>query len=145
MRLGRSRDFRNAFPDQGVRDDHLRFPVVALFGGIERVEKLLHVLAVDFLHIEAVSTKPLSGIFALRLLRHRVERDRVRVVNQDQVIEPEMAGESARFRGDAFLQTTVAREADHVLIEDAVLSGVETRRGHFRGHGDADSIADALA
>ena len=56
-----------------------------------------------------------------------------------------MPGERARLRGHAFLQTAVAREANDVLIENAVLGGVETRRGHFRGHRDADRVADALA
>ena len=112
VRLGCSGHFRNAFPDQGVRDDHLRFPVVALLRDIERVEELLHVLAVDFLHVEAVGAEAHPGVFALRFLRHRVERDGVGVVDQDQVIEPEMSGESARFRRDAFLQTAIAREAE---------------------------------
>jgi hypothetical protein len=64
VRLGRARHFRNAFPDQGVRDNHLRFPVVALFRNIERVEKLPHVLAVDFLHVKAVGaeTHPVSSL-----------------------------------------------------------------------------------
>ena len=46
------------FPIRVVGNDHLWFPIVALFGGIERIEKLLHVLAVDFLDIEAISAKP---------------------------------------------------------------------------------------
>ena len=97
VRLGCARHFGNAFPDQGVRDNHLRFPVVALFRNIERVEELLHVLAFDFLHIETVGAETHPGIFALCLFRHRVERDGVRVVDQDQVIESEMSSESARF------------------------------------------------
>ncbi len=56
-----------------------------------------------------------------------------------------MTGERARFRGDAFLQTTVAREADDMLIENHVLGRVESRGGHLRGHGYADGIGDALA
>ena len=55
-----------------------------------------------------------------------------------------MAGERARFGGDAFLHAAIARKTDHVLIENAVLIGVETRRGHFRRHRDADRVADAL-
>ena len=79
---------------------------------------MLHVLAVDFLHVKAVGLEAHPGVFALRLLRHRVERDGVRVVDQDQVIESEMAGERARFRRDALLQTAVAREADDMMIEN---------------------------
>ena len=75
MRLVRPRDFRNAFADQGVSDDHLRFSVVAFFRGVERVEERLHVVALHFLHVEAVSAEAHAGVFALRDLRHRVERD----------------------------------------------------------------------
>ncbi len=46
---------------------------------------------------------------------------RVGVVNQNQVIEAEMSGERARFRRNAFLQTTIARETNDVLIENLVL------------------------
>ena len=105
----------------------------------------LHVLAVDFLHVKAVSAETHAGVFALRLLRHRVERDGVRVVDQDQVIESEMSGESARFRRDALLQTAIARQADDVLIENPVLVGIESRRRHFRRHRDPDRVTDALA
>ena len=109
VRLGCAGHFRDAFSDQGVGDDHLRLSVVALLCDMERVEEDLHVLAVDFLHVEAVGAEAHAGVFALRFLRHRVEGDGVGVVDQDQVIEPEMPGESARFRRDALLQTAIAR------------------------------------
>ena len=105
----------------------------------------LHVLAVDFLHVEAVGAETHPGVFALRLLRHRVECDGVRIVNQDQVIESEVARERARFRRDALLQAAVARQANDVLIENAVLVGIESRRRHFRRHRDPDRVTDALA
>ena len=67
------------------------FPLSRSFAMLSASRKCLHVLAVDFLHVEAVGLETLAGVFALRFLRHRVERDGVRVVNQDQIIEPEMA------------------------------------------------------
>ena len=69
----------------------------------------------------------------------------LRVVDEDQIIEPEMPGESTRFRGDAFLQTAVAGEAEDMLVENLMLGGVETRRRHLRRHRHADRIGDALA
>ncbi len=145
VRLRRAGDFRNALPDQGLRDDHLRLAVVALLRLVQRAQKRGHVVAVDFLHVESVGLIAFAGVLALRRVRHRVERDRVRVVDQDQVIEPEVSGERARFRGDAFLQTTVAGEADDVLIENLVLGRVEARRRHLRRHRDADGVGHALA
>src|SRR5205085_5166823 len=100
------------------------FAVVVFFGVVERVEKGLHVLAIDFLNIESVSLESRGRIFALGRGRWRVERDRVGIVNQNEIIETEVSGERARFGRHAFLQTTIARETDAVLIENAVLAGV---------------------
>ena len=69
----------------------------------------------------------------------------LRIVNQNQIIEAEMPGERARLRRHAFLHATVARQTNHMLIENPVLGGVETRRRHFACHRDADRVADALA
>ena len=126
-----------------MRDDELRFPVITLLRNVERIEKLRHVLPVDFLDVESVGFETRAGIFALRRLRHRVERDRVRIVNQNQIVQAEMPGERARFRRDAFLQTTVTGEAKDMLIENFVL-GVETRGRHLRSHRDANGVAHAL-
>ena len=63
-----ARDFGNAFSDQRMRDDELRFPVVAAFRDVERVEKLPHVLAVDFLDIKAVRLETRRRVLALRRL-----------------------------------------------------------------------------
>ena len=67
--------FRDSFADQRVRDDELRFPVVAPLCHIERIQKLLHVVTVDLLHVEAVCLHTFASIFALRFLRWGVERD----------------------------------------------------------------------
>src|SRR2546430_8773104 len=45
------------------------------------------------------------GVLALRGRRGRVEGDGVGIVDQDQIIETEMAGERARFGGDSFLRS----------------------------------------
>ena len=144
VRLERSGDFRDALADEGVGDDELWPAVIVLLRGVERVEERLHVLAVDLLDIEAVGLEPRGGVLALARRRRRIEGDGVRIVNQDQIIEPEMPGEGAGFGRNAFLQTTVAREANAVLIENAVVAGIETRRGHFHRHRDADGIGHAL-
>ena len=56
-----------------------------------------------------------------------------------------MAGERARFGRDSFLHATIARETNHVLIENAVLAGVETSGRHFHRNCDSGGIADALS
>ena len=71
-------------------------PLSRSFAAVERIEECLHVVALDFLHVESVGAKAHARVLALRRLGHGVERDGVGVVNQDQVIEPEMPGEGAR-------------------------------------------------
>ena len=45
------------------------------------------------LHVPAERLETLAGVLALRGRGHRVERHVVRIVNQDEVIEPEVPGE----------------------------------------------------
>jgi len=121
-------------------------PAIIIFPGIvQGIQERLHVLPIDFLDVEAVGLEARGGVFALGGGGGRIESDRVGIVNQNQIIEPEMAGECAGLRGNAFLQTTIARQTDAVLIEDAVLARVESRRRHFHRHRHADGVADALA
>src|SRR6266404_4829778 len=56
-----------------------------------------------------------------------------------------MSGERTRFRRHAFLQTTVARQTNAVLIENAMLAGVESRRRHLHRDRNADRVANALS
>src|SRR5436190_19075832 len=93
MSLGRSSYFRNPFARERVTDDKLRFSVVAFLRDIAGVEKFLHVVTLNLLHIESVSLVAFSRIFALRLLGHRIERDGVGIINQNQIVETEMPGE----------------------------------------------------
>ena len=128
-----------------MRNDELRPAVIALLRVVEGVEKRLHVVAVDLLNVESIGFESRSGVFALRHLRRGVERDRVAIVNQNQIIETEMSGERARFRGYAFLQTAVAANTDAMLIENAVFARIEPRRRHFHRHRDSDCVADPLS
>src|SRR6202011_265852 len=144
MRFVSALDLRHAFTNERVSNDELRPSVIALFGSGEGIEKLLHVLAVDFLHIEPVGLEAFSSIFALGFFRRRVEGDGVAIVDQDQIIQTEMCREGACFGGDSFLQATVARQTNNMLIENLVLGGVETRGRHLRRDRNADSVANAL-
>ena len=83
MRFVSARDFWHSFANQGVGNDELWFPVIALFRDVERVEKLLHVLAVNLLDIESVSLETRARILAFRLLGRSIERDGVGIVNQN--------------------------------------------------------------
>jgi hypothetical protein len=56
-----------------------------------------------------------------------------------------MTGQRARLGGDAFLHVSVAAQADHMLVENFVLIGIETRSGHLCRHRNANRITNALA
>ena len=87
----------------------------------------------------------LGGVLVLRLRGHGVEGDVIGVVEHDEVIEAEAAGEGSGFLRDAFLEAAVAGEADHQVVEDLVFGGVEMGGGHLGGHGHADDVAGTLA
>ncbi len=81
--LLRALDLRNALADDGLGDDHLR---LAFPGALSVLESLVdgdHVVAVDGLNAETVRCEACGYVGALGLLGHRIERDVVRVVNQD--------------------------------------------------------------
>ena len=97
MRLGGAGYFWDTFSNQSVCDDKLRLSVITPCRDFDGVKKLLHVLSINLLNIKAVGLETSSSIFALSHSGHRIKSDRIAVVDQDQVIEAEMSGESARF------------------------------------------------
>src|SRR5882762_3143465 len=107
-----------------MNDNELRLPVIALFRDVAGIEEFLHVVALDFLRVESVGLITFSRVFALSLLGHGIERDGIGIVNQNQIIETEMPGERARFRRHAFLETTIARQTENMLVENAMLAGI---------------------
>src|SRR6478672_6003762 len=56
-----------------------------------------------------------------------------------------MAGERARFRRHAFLETTISRQTKNMLVENAMLAGIEMCLRHFRCHCDTNCVAHALS
>ncbi len=83
MGFRRSLNFRNPFPREGMDNNELRFPVVALFRDVTGIEEFLHVVALDFLRVESVGLITFSRVLALRLLGHGIERDGVGIINQN--------------------------------------------------------------
>src|SRR5262249_35166050 len=138
-------DIRNSFPNQSMGDDEVRFSVIALLRVVVRIEKRLHVFAVDFLNVEAVGLDARGCVFALSRGRGCIERDGGVIVNRKHIIETEMAGEGARLRGKVFLHATVPCQASRMLVENSVVGSIEPVRRHFARDRDADCVASALA
>ena len=79
-------------------------------------------LPVDRLHVPfACASKRLAVSSLWRGGGHGVESDIVGIVDQDQVIELEMAGERDRLLRDALLHAAVAGQRDDWLVENGVL------------------------
>jgi hypothetical protein len=116
-----------------------------LLRALEGREERVHLVAVDCLDVEAHGFEVLRGVGALRLFRHGVEGDRVRVVDEDEVVELLMTGKLDGFERHALLQAAVSGEADDVVIEDGVLFRVEARLRHLRSDGHADGVSHTLA
>ena len=102
-------------------------------------------MAVHGLHVPLDGLEACPRVLALGLVRHRIERHVVRVVDEDEIAELLVAREFDRLHADALLHATVTREADDVVVEQLVLGGVETCLRHQAGDGHAHGIANALA
>ena len=138
-------DFGNALRDDGLRDDELRLAARSALGLVDRLEDRGQVVAVsERLHVPVHRLEARGGVLALRFVGHGVERDVVRVVNEDEIVEALVAGEFAGLHRDAFLHAAVAGEADDMVVENLVARRVETRGRHLAGHRHADRVANAL-
>ena len=71
--------------------------------------------------------------------------DVVGIIDEDQVIELLVTGESDRFECDTLLHAAITREADHIVIKNRVFCGVEAGCGHFGRHRHTDCIANSLS
>ena len=145
MALGGAGHFGDAFADDGFGDDHLGPAVVVGLGFFQRHGEDRQIVAIHRHGIPTLGHEELFGIFALRDRGHRVERDIVGIINEDQIVETIVAGEGDGFAGDAFLQAAISHQGDHVMIENRVLRGVETSRRAFAGEGETHRVADPLA
>ncbi len=145
VRLLRPLDLGDPLADERLGDDQLRLAAARPLGAHEGGEERLHLVAVHRLDVEPERLEPLGRVLALGLLGHRVQRDGVRIVDEDQVVELLVAREGERLHRHPLLHAAVARQADDVVIEDGVLGGVEAGLRHLGADRHADRVADPLA
>ena len=144
MGLVRATHLGDAFSDDRLGDDELRLSArggLRLGNGVGDFRKIV---AIDLLDIPAVGHITRGGVLALRHRCHRVERHIVGIINEDEVVESEVAGERAGFLRHAFLQAPIARERDDMVIENPVRRRVETRLAHLAGNREAHGVRHAL-
>ena len=131
--------------DDCLHEDELGLAALRLFRPVERLQERRHVVAVHRLDVPSDRPEPEGRVLALRHIGHRVERDVVRVVEEDQVFELLVAGELDRLHPDPLLHAAVAREAYDMVVEDRMVRRVEARRRHLAGDRHPDRVSDALA
>ena len=144
VRLARARHLGNAFSDQRLGNDQLRL-ALGRFGNFVRSEEFLHILTIHFLHAPSIGLETRPRVFALREKRHGVQCHIVRVIDKDEIVQLKVAGQRTGLARHPFLQTSVAGQTDHLVVEDGVLRRVETRRAHHPRHGEAHRVGHALA
>jgi hypothetical protein len=150
VRLLGSRHLGNALANQGVCQDEAWLAALRSPSAGQHVVDLHEIVSlVEVQNFVAVGFEALGSVFTLRLDGHRVQRDVVGVVDQDQVVELEVPGHRGSLGGDAFLHATVAGQGpDGVLedgvLEDGVLRGVKARHQYLGRHRLPDGIANPL-
>ena len=143
MRLACARHLGDTFADQCLGHNELRRTRGRLRLAVG-TGKLFHILPINLLHAPPVSFEPRHRVFALREKRHGVERHIVGIVDQDEVVQLQVAGQRASLARHPLLQAAVASQADDLMVKNAMFGRIETSFGHFPGHGQADRIGHTL-
>ena len=114
--------------------------------GERRVERAQVVPVRHPRHVPAVGFEPLGGIVRERQVGGAVDGDAIIVVDPDQAVELQVAGERAGLVGGALHQVAVRGEEVRVMIDDGVAPSPVELRGEVRpGERHADGVAHALA
>ena len=143
--LRRSRDFGNSAPDERFANNQLRASVAVFpcaFKGRKHFDDIVPVF--EFPDVPICSLKAIDRVFVLRFFGRRVERNRVGIVEKNQVIQAEASGDGGGFVGNAFLQASVAAKTDDDVVENLVFFRIEAGCCHFFGNCHTDDVADAL-
>ena len=74
-----------------------------------------------------------------------IQRDAVGIVDEDEVIELERAGNGGSLAGNAFFNAAVTGKAVDIVVENLVLRGVEAGGSVLAGDSEAHGIGNALA
>ena len=138
-------DLGNAFSDERLGDDELRLAAGGGFGLRECLSDLVEVVSIDLVDIPPDGSVARGGVLALCDGAHGIERHIVRIINEDQVVEAEVAGERAGFHRHAFLKAAITCERDDMVVENAVRGCVEAGLAHFGRDSKTNGIRYALA
>ena len=111
--------------------------------GVERGE--IGVAVLDVQHVPAARRVARADVLGHDQGQRSVERDLVRVVEVDQLAEPEVARDARGLGGDALHHVAVGDERVRRVIDDLVAGAVEVPGEVLLGDRHADRVRGALA
>ncbi len=135
---------RRAETDDGLAADQGR--AIALASGLDGGLDLVGVMAVDVAdHLPVVRFETRRGVVGEPAVHFAVDGNAVVVVEGDQLVQAQGAGQRGDFVGDTFHHAAVAEEHVGVVVDDGVAVTVELGGEHFFGQGEAHGVGDTLA
>ncbi len=135
---------RRAEANDGLAADQGR--AVAFARGLDGHLNLVGVVTVDVTdHLPAIGLEAARGVIGEPAVHLAIDGDAIVIVEGDQLVQAQRAGQRADFVADAFHHAAVAEEHVGVVIDDVVAGAVELRRHDLLGHGETDSVGQALA
>ncbi len=142
--FGLALEFGGAKADFGFGDDEggLAFGDAGFADG---GANLVVIVAVNLDDVPVVATEAGGHVVGVGEFGAAFDGDLVVVVDPDEVVEAEVAGEGGGFVGDAFLKVAVGDDGVDVVVADGVFRRVEGGGKVFLGDGHADGVAGALA
>ena len=117
----------------------------ALARGFQRNLNLVGVMPVDIAdHLPAIGLEAARGVVGEPAMHLAIDGDAVVIVEGDQLVQPQGAGQRADLVADAFHHAAVAEEHVGVVVDDLVAGAVELRGHDLLRQGEADGVGQPL-
>ena len=113
--------------------------------GGERSVDRVHAHAIDLLDVPAIRGETCANVLGERHVRGRGQRDLVRIVEDNETTEMQLARERGGFGRDALHQVAIARDHVRAMVDDVMVRPVEGRGEPTLRHGHADCIGESLS
>ena len=102
-------------------------------------------MTIDSHGIPTEGSEILFRIPSLGLVSHRVERDVIAVINEDEIVQLIVSRKCNRLLGNSLLKTSVTGESNHVVVKNGVIRSVETTGRSLSGKSVTHGIPHSLS
>ncbi len=131
---------RRTETDGGLAADQGR--AIALAGGLDGHLDFFGIVAVDVAdHLPVVGLEARRGVVGEPAVHFAIDGDAVVVIEGDQLVQAQGAGQRGDFMGDTFHHAAVAEEHVGVVVDDIVAVTVELGSQYFFCQGEATALA----